>query len=345
MRRISTFLATALLLAAAPAAAQPQPRVLEVPASAAWQHAATGVVLPATAAGLSRGGIVDRTAGEQDVSADYGGEEGLTTTVYLFQTPLSDAAIWTDRALAAILLRPAFGLDPGAAPAAAPFRRPGAAAASGLRAAVPLNAPGFTSTAVALAPIGNWLVKVRMTSSRLDAAALDARLTAFIEALRWPAEAKPAPAAAAMVACPDGLTFKKAKTVRDDMADVLMNAITGSVEAQQVEEGKAKPPVYCREPGPIGPYGVYRPDGSRGAYVVAIGDAGPVLRLAPALTLAMFSGGSAGKRVAMTLLERDTTTVLPSFNRLPSPEQAMAVAFSGANGPTISVTTGPGKKE
>ena len=344
MRIIAKIVAAALLLAASSAGAQP--RTLEVPATASWQHAATGMILPPRIAGLSRGSLEDRTAAEQDVSTDYGGEEGLTTSVYLFQTPLPDVALWTDRALAAILLRPDFGLDPDRVPAAVPFRRPGAAAASGLKAIVKLNGSGLTGTAVAVAPLGEgWLLKVRMTSARLDEAALDARLTAFLQGLRWPAEPKPAPAAVPVAACPDSLTFKKAKVVRDEMADVLMNAITGTVEAQQVEEGKAEPAVYCREPGPARPNAVYRPNGRRNSYVIAVGDSGRALRLAPALTLDMFSGGSAGNRVAMTLLEHDTTSVLPSFNRLPSPEQAMAVAFSGRPRETISITTGPPKKE
>ena len=344
MKTIS-IAAAALLAMAAPALAQAPPRVLEVPATASWQHAATGMILPPRAAGLSRGSLEDRSSAEQDVSTDYGGEEGLTTSVYLFQTPLPDAALWTDRALAAIVLRPEFGLDPGALPAAVPFRRPGAAEAGGLRAIAPLNRSGLTATALAVVPLGEgWLLKVRMTSARLDAAALDARLTAFVEALRWPAETKPAPAAVAVAPCPDSLTFKKAKIVRDDMADVLMSAITGTVEMQQVEEGKAEAAVYCREPGPARTWGVYRPNGRRNSYVIAMGDSGTALRLAPALS-GLLRGGSGGDRVAMTLLEHDTTAVLPSFNRLPSPEQAMAVAFSGQRRETISVTVGPGKKE
>ena len=345
MRKIANIVAAALLPAAGPALAQPQPRVLEVPATASWQHAATGMILPPRAAGLSRGSLVDRTAAEQDVGADYGGEEGLTTSVYIFQTMLPDAAVWTDRALAAILLRPQFGLDPAAIPTPVPFRRPGAAAASGLRASLPLAAGGFTSTSLAVVPLRGWLVKVRMTSTRLDPAALDSRMTAFLAALRWPAEAKPAPAAAPVLPCPDSLAFKKAKIVRDEMADVLMHAITGTVEMQQVEDGKAEAAVYCREPGPLKPYGVYRPNRSRRGYVIAMGDSGTALRLAPAVSIAMFEGGSAPRKVAMTLMEHDRTSVLPSFNRLPPPEQAMAVAFSGQPRETISVTTSPPKGE
>jgi hypothetical protein len=338
--------AAVLLAAAPPALAQPQQRVLEVPAGKSWQHAATGMILPPTAAGLSRGAIVDRTSAERDVSADYGGEEGLTTSVYLFQTPLADPALWTDRALAAIVLRPDLGLDTATVPAAIPFKRPGAAAASGLKAVLPLGARGLTSTAVMVAPLNGWLIKIRMSSASLAPAALDARLGAFVEALRWPGEARPAPAAVPVAACPDSLGFKKAKTVKDEMANVLMNALAGTVATGQVEKGEAKAVVYCREPGPLKPYGVYRPDRSRDSYVIALGDAGNALRLAPALSLDLgTSKGSSGSRVAMTLLEHDRISVLPSFNRLPSPEQAMAVAFSGQKRETISITTSPGKKE
>jgi hypothetical protein len=342
---LKTMMAVALLAVAPPVAAQTQPRILEVPATKSWQHAATGMILPSTAAGLSRGAITDHTAAEQDVGAVYGGEDGLTTSVYLFQTPVPDVAVWTDRALAAIILRQELGLDRAALPSAVPFKRPGAATASGLRATLPLSANGLTATAVAVAPLNGWLLKVRMTSARLGPDALDARMSAFIGALRWPGEAKAAPAAAAVLACPDSLAFRKAKTVKDDMGDVLMNAIAGTVEAGQVDKGEAEAAVYCREPGPLKAYGVYRPNRGLAAYVIALGDSGRALRLAPALSVDMFTGGSQGKRVAMTLLEHDRTTVLPSFNRLPSPEQAMAVAFSGERRETISVTTSPGKKE
>lgn len=261
MIRALAFLALVAGLSAPATGASP--RTLEVPATAGWQHAATSMVLPARAAGLTRGPILDRTNAEQDVSAEYGGEDGLTTTIYIFQTPLADVPLWTDRAIAAIVLRPGFELDPGVMPAATPFARPGATVASGLRAALPLKAAGLTSTSVALVGWKDWIVKVRMTSSRLDPAALDARMTAFMQALRWPSEEKSARPAASISICSDTLVFKKAKLVRADMGDALMDGIIGTVESEQVEKGEAKPAVYCREPGPLGTYAVYRPGGSR----------------------------------------------------------------------------------
>jgi hypothetical protein len=56
------------VLAAAPrpAAAQAQPRLLEVPASAAWQLEASGMILPARVAGLGRGSGLSVTAGPKE---------------------------------------------------------------------------------------------------------------------------------------------------------------------------------------------------------------------------------------------------------------------------------------
>jgi hypothetical protein len=340
---IKLALAAALLILTGAASAAPtESRVLEVPSSASWQHAGSGLVLPSRVAGLGRGPIADRTAEEQDVSAAYEGEEGLFTTVYIYQTPLPDVAIWTDRALAAIMLRPDFGADPAASPAPIPFQRPGASSANGLRVSLPLVAPGRTSTALAIAPIGDWLVKIRMTSTQLDPGALHSRLTTFIAGLRWPAEAKPLPAATAMSPCADSLALKKAKVVGSDMATALMGLVMSS-EFAKAEGAEPIAVRYCREPGPLKTYGVYRPNGVRDSYVIAVGDSGSALRVASELTLDGLESGRAAKRVGMTLLERNSASSLPSFNRLPPPEQALEVAF-GNRGESVSLTIEDPKK-
>jgi len=294
------------------------------------------MILPPRVAGLTRGEIRDSTDAEMDVSTSYSDEaEGLVATVYLYRTMTPDVALWFDRAATAILLRPGWGLDGAAPPAATAFARPGAAAASGLRASLDVNAAEVRSTALAIAPLGaNWLLKIRLSSPRLDRAALDARLTAFIEGLRWPAEAAPGRVPVPIIACPNPLRLRNARVVRSDMSGALMDAIGGVM----VAEHEGTPPVYCREPGATIERGVYRPDGSSQAYLIALGDSGLAFSLAEAIDLsAIMGGGGGGRRVAMTLLGRNGTSVYPSFNRLPPPDQAMAVA--GRTGSTISVTT------
>lgn len=319
---------------AAPAQqAAPQPRSLEVPATASWQHAATQIILPSESAGLRRGTIHDFTADELDIVADYGNEaEGLGATVYLFRTSAPDAALWFDRALTAIRLRPGWGLADTPLSTVAPFVRPGGSVSSGLRTAFDVGTPEVRSTAVALAPLGDFLVKVRMSSTRLDAAALDAQLTRFLEGLRWPSPSADETTAVPIVDCPEPLRLRQARVVRDDSADVLMNLLTGIV----MERAEGPPPVYCREPGADLQHGVYRPDASRNAYLIALGDSGIALSVSSGVEIEGVGGNS--RRFSMRLLDRNAMSALPSFNRLPPPEQALAVAF-GNRGPTISVTT------
>ncbi len=250
----------------------------------------------------------------------------------MFGTAVADRALWLDRALAAIRLRPGWGLEAAPEPAVTAFAPPGASVASGLRTAFDVGVPEVRSTALAVAPLGDFLIKVRLSSTRLDAAALDARLSRFIEAAGWPAPKAGERSAVPILPCPEPLRLRQARQVRDDMGDVLMNLLTGIV----VERSEGPPPIYCREPAADLRHGVYRPDASRNAYLIALGDGGIALSVTPGVEIEGVGGNS--RRFSMRLLDRGTTSALPSFNRLPPPEQAMAVAF-GHRGPTISATT------
>ena len=64
-------------------------------------------------------------------------------------------------------------------------------------------------------PLGEWLVAIRISSTAENAAALDARLTRVVTALRWPANAATGPALSPIAACPAPLAFdRKAKPVK-----------------------------------------------------------------------------------------------------------------------------------
>lgn len=336
------FGAFLLLLLAVPDAAsaqQAQPRTLSVPANASWQHAETGMILPSRSAGLAREDIRDTTDAELDVIASYQNrDEGITATVYLYRTMTPDAALWFDRALTAIALRPEYRLE-GAPRVPAGFTRPGGSTASGLRAALSSGAPDLSGTAVAIAPLGGWLVKIRLSAARLDRAAIDDLLTRFIQGLRWPAETRAERVAVPIAPCPTPLRLRQARVVRDDGAQVLLNLLAGAVVARN---DHGPPPVYCREPGATLEYGVYRANVSTEAYLIAVSDAGIALSVGQALRIDGLSGGGGG-RYSMMLEGRGTTSALPSFNRLPPPRQAMAVAF-GNHGPTISVSTGDARR-
>ncbi|HZF95348.1 MAG TPA: hypothetical protein VEZ20_10820 [Allosphingosinicella sp.] len=316
------------------AAAQPQPRNLNVPARSAWQHAATGMILPREAGGLARREVADLGTGELDIVGQYEGTGGTVATVYLFRTAVPDVSLWFDRALTAVRERGDQYGTPGAVVPAA-FARPGAAVPSGLRTAFDLSGRQLRSTALAVAPLGDFLVKVRLSAPALDQAGIDALLTRFVEGLRWPAPRAAEFAAAPVAPCAEPLRLRRARLVRSDLATSLLDALSGTI--RPTPSATERPPAFCREPGASLRYGVYRPEGTRSAYLIALNDAGIALSVGPGLG-ALLDERPSG-RVSMTLLERGSTSSLPAFNRLPPPEQAIAVAF-GSRGPGFTVSTG-----
>lgn len=333
--RLKRFVYPLLLLwLPAAAAAQPEPRTIEASAGTDWSHAETGMVLPAEAAGLTRASIRDLGGtGELDVATTYvNRDDGVIALVYVYRTMTPDVALWFDRALAPIVLQ----RPEQTPPAIAGFTRPGASVASGLRAALEDNVPGMRSTAIAIAPHGPWLVKVRLGSSRLDPAELDERLSAFVAALGWPAETANARPAVAVEPCATPLRFRRARIVRTAIEDMLIDTVAGSVSA---EGESGPPPVYCREPGATLEWSVYRPNGATNRYLIAVGDAGIAIEVGEALDLAALLGDGRGRRrFSTTMLERNAATSYPSFDRLPPPDQALDLVRTAS--PSMSTTVG-----
>lgn len=332
-RRLKRLVFTITLLAMpAFAAAQPGPRTLEVPASDAWRHAETRMTLPPRVGGLVRVSIDDNTQDEQDVFGTYvDREENMIALVYIYRTGAGDVPLWFDRTMATIML-PQAGAAP---PAIAGFTRPGASLASGLRAAMSDNVATMRSTAIAIAPLGSsWLVKIRMGSQRLDPAALNERLSAFVAAISWPAETGPARVAVPIEPCPTPLRLRSARVLPVDTQDMLMDSVIGTVEPV----GEPGPPsVYCREPGATVERGVYRPDRATDAYLIAVNDGGIAVGVGDASGLSALLGQSGRSRFSVTLFEGNRSSVYPSFDRLPPPDQALALVTGGQ---PLSTTSG-----
>lgn len=332
MRLLHLILAACAGMAAQGASAQGEPRVLSADSAAPWTHELSGIALPASAAGLVRAEIRDYGAGELDVYAHYTDpKRDMFAFVNVYRSGLPDVAIWFDRAAWAMRSAPSHGLESAVLPDPTPFARPGAAAPGGLRLAMDTPGPGFRSMAIAVAPLGNWLVKIRMSSRGLDRAALDAKLDLLIGALGWPAEKGRPAAAAAILPCPSPLRTRPARIVRDDIGQMLINSVAGIALER---EGPA--PLFCREPGLPAEVGVYRAGADQKSYVFAIEDNGIAYAVGPALSLDALIGGRRSGHFSMTRLDRNGTSIFPSFNRLPPPPQAIAVARSAS--PAMSTT-------
>ena len=298
------------------AAAHSAPRSLGVPADKGWQHAQTGLILSSRIAGLARTELQDSGTDELDVSAQYEAEDRSTiATVYLYRPQVADAALWFDRARSTIERNDAYEIQAGAAAPPRTFALPGSGVRSGMSVAYPFSLGDLRSTALALAPLGEWIVKVRMSSRALSPAELAAKVESFVGAIRWPDDRSEAKPAAFIADCATRLTYRKAKLVEPSMGQAVLGSLL-TIAADSKEPDV--PVTYCREADEGTRYSVYRPVGSDDRYLLAVGDAGRAVRIVPSISL----DGSKPDYSA-TFLDLGTTFIYPSFDRLPSPKQVM----------------------
>lgn len=322
-----TWVMAALLLAMAqPAAAQR--RDLPVPANKGWQHAQTGVVLTATLAGLPRTKLTDLGSAELDVAAQFNDPKVATSlTIYIFRPALQSAPVWFDRAAAQIASRDTYGGAMATTPVAT-FTRPGGTVAAGLRQVfAPARGP-YRSTAVAVVPLAEWLVAVRLSSVTLTPAAMGAELDTALAAIRWPRTATAdGPVAVPVAACPTELPVTKAKLVMPTMEDSLLGGLLGSVAASSRATAPDAAAPLCRDGNPETLYGVYRAPDATDGYTLAIADSGRIAIVAPGIKLGDLKT-SGGYGVSYRDLDGSVST-FPSFDRLPQPAQVVTLVLRG----------------
>lgn len=317
MRKIGWACCLLACVTSCPAVAQPRARQLEVPRTSAWQHAETGLVLSSTIAGLARNKIEDNGTSELDVLAEYEStDKSLIATVYLFRSQVPSVPLWFDRAKTVLESRKT---SPVAAPGPAPVRAFALAAGgaeTGLRVVYPVQDATYSATGLAVAPMKDWLVKVRMTAGSGDAAALDEKLAAFVSAIRWPAQSASASPAVPVEPCPEPLKLKRAKMIKPDMNQAVMGSFLATLASKGSSAAPA-PAVYCRDPDQSVAHGVYRPDANSSAYVLALADSGRAVSVGAQTDIV----NPKESRFSVTFLDLDKSLVFPSFNRLPPASQ------------------------
>ncbi|MDG2535693.1 hypothetical protein P6144_18675 [Sphingomonas sp. HITSZ_GF] len=324
--RFTVPLALALAAGAIlPAAAQSQAQI-NVPANVSWLHEGSGLILRSKIAGMPRGTIQDSTRVGLDMMVQYAEGEETAVTLYIYRPALMSVPLWFDRSETQILSRlDVFGTVTPAGPARA-FAGPKAATASALRRVyVPGKGPN-KSTGLAIIPLGEWLVAVRVSSQSLDPAALDARIDAVIAGIVWPDKIAESPAAVPVAACADALAYDShAKSMKPDAGQSLLGAlIIGVADAGKDKDGKpVPPPLYCREGAATRQYAVYRAAGdTKNSYTLALGDAGRVVTVWPGVST---EKKDVGYQVSFGDLDR--RLVYPNFDKLPEP-QALIQAVS-----------------
>lgn len=336
MRTVRTWLLAAA--AAAVTAGPAEARDLAVPADKGWRHARTGVILMPKLAGLTRAELSDATDGEFDVTARYeAADKSVITTLFLFHPATDDVALWFDRSRAALEANDDFrGMSPASAAPVA-FAAPGATAPSSLRQVYASAGGQFRSTGLAVVPVGDWLVALRMTAPALTATQLDERMAQVIAGVRWPgAGMTTAPAAVPVAACAEPLRYSKAKTVKADLADVLIGLSlatrlagkeAGSGAASGADKAEQTAPVtWCRDAEDGRKFGVFRANGATESYLMAVGDAGRVINVTPSLMGQVNKTGT----YAVVLTDVDgSASTFPSFNKMPAPAQVWSAVAGG----------------
>ncbi|WP_157218774.1 hypothetical protein [Flavisphingomonas formosensis] len=309
------------LCTGAPAGAS---RTLDAPDGKNWTHGATHLALPPAIGTLKRSGIVDSGTAELDIMAQYATPDSATIlTAYLFRPALASAAIWFDRSQAMIEARDIYQGVTAVTSAPIAFARPGSGTKDVLRRTYVPRGGAYRSTALAMIPVGNWLFALRISSTAMDDAAMDALLDTAIAGVAFPANTPAGPAAAAVAGCAEPLYFSKASAVKPDMSLVLLAATQETMRGGG--DGAADAGAWCREASDTVAYGIYRHPGEKDRYVIALGDAGIVASVSPEVPLLMRKPG-----VFVTLRELDGSRIYPAFDHLPSPDQAIDLVMHGA---------------
>jgi hypothetical protein len=318
----------AVALAAMPAAAK-----------AEWVHKPTGLRVPDKIGDdLVKGEVRDASNGKQtNIWVQYG-TDGDLATLYVYRSAYPDAGLWFQRTEAA--MRGNVGLS-GDLPPPAEVALFGAAAPNALRQVYTLDGStnGFRSTAVLIVNHGEWLIKVRLSSTTLDATALGERLDRFVVAMKVK---KAADNPLAKIAdCNAPVAPATATAVTDSKARMGL-LVGGGVVAQMAARGSAglaqDDANWCRDPDPALAKiaTVYRAKAGDD-WVMLIGDSGVAAATAQSLL------GDQPKLTGLFLQTPEQTALLEAFDRAPAPDTAvrevLGPVMSGQRAPIASIST------
>lgn len=291
-------------------------------AAQGWRHQPSGIGLAAALPdGMRLGGETDHRRDGSDVIVQLG-DEREPATLYVYRSAYPGAAIWFERTRFA--MRTNVGA-PTTDVAPRSFTLGAATAPNGLREEIDVPGGGnWRATAVAIAQYGEWMVKVRITSSTLDAAGVARRMDALLAALRFPG-AVPA-AHPLVVPGPCGQANRMNGRARDETGPDTMMAGIMLTQAHREARGQegliANPAAWCRDRSghPENIVSLYRRRDGR-AWVALLGDSG------------LAAGAEAIDAQAMSFAASPSSTVLVQmFDGMPAPDPAIEAAIPYAVG-------------
>lgn len=175
--------------------------------------------------------------------------------------------------------------------------------------------------------MGEWMVKIRYSSQRLDAPQMAAPVREIVQGLGWPQNIAASPAAYELAPCTTKLKISgRATPLRLEGTAYSSAAMAGVVEAEKPELRAPAPKLWCRDSARLETGGVYRGDEEPDGYLIALSDAGRGMRIQPDATL---KGLNRGPGWSMQFVDLWRTVIFPSLDRMPSPEQAIELFRDG----------------
>jgi hypothetical protein len=310
----------------------------------AWDHSLTDLALPTAAAGFDRIAVLAIGDGELDVSGQYSHEaSGSIATIYIYRPGFADVSIWHDRAVKSIAAANYFGrIDMDKARTTLFAAAPDATPNSAIRTVLPLE-KGYNSTGVALAPYGDWFVKIRLSSKTYSMDELDAKMAEIFSSLSLPAGSSLHPAAYTIQQCEKPLSKKKAKRVKANKEEAgaasILQALLGTMVEEKINEAVAEEkadqaegtatapvrPVFCVDPQKGKFWSAYQASGNDTEYWMALGDSTLNAFVGSASMLEFMSGKKGQYQVTLTDSARRMN--FRPFRSMPNPKQVAEVAF------------------
>ena len=291
------------------------------PAQAAAQQGqvyrdASGLVAPAEIEGLVRHQEQSRGG---DLVLSYRDTRTRTAmTVYFTRTALPSASMWFDQARFALQHNPAFRIDP--ASATEQVFGAGGQQANGRAVSYRASGSGARATVLAMVSTGGRILKVRISSERLDQAELLGRAIRAAQALQWPATAVP-PAMTALEPCRGTVPSTSPGARAAEASPELVREASASL-LQSLGEARAASLCRGERAGMLGVFG-----GAGAGYLLALGDAGLVARVRPL--------GRDNLHV-VEFFTYDSAHVAGIFDGVPTPEQALQASTAAYQGAALA---------
>jgi hypothetical protein len=296
---------------------------IEVPADSRWQHFRSQLILPTDIGGLKRTSIEDYSDSELNVAAQYQ-SDSADLTIYLYRPYWPDVGAWFERSEAGIFSEKAAVQPQAESSPARVFARPNGKISSGLRRGYFYSNARYKTSVLAIVPFGGWFLKIRYSAAEEDLAVTNSVVDNVLAALVFPKTASEGQPVQQIMACTKPYKWKKAKIIRDDMVSAMLAG--GTFVSMMEKDASAAPSAesVCRVEQLSDSYTIYRELKNDDKFWMLVGDAGVTAQIQPVEPL--LSGG----KQFWSVLSIDTRHhLLPAFNRMPQPEQWLAVIMSG----------------